>query len=500
MTVRRVPANRLLPLLLAGVTLLSLPVPGCGTSPRQDGDDALTIVPPDWPGRESAPTGSEGATPGVWWDHFSDPDLAALIDEALTRNPDVRIVAARVAAASAALDGAGALRWPELGFTLEAGRQRQNFIGIDIPGSSDLLSSTTTRFGASLSARWEVDLWGRLAAGEETAREFFLSALAEEEAVRLSLSAQVAIAWFALIEAGRQHDLAVDIRDRFRSNEQRIAARAREGVRGPLDLRLARTERAAADATVAAAGRTQSYARRALELLLGRYPATEIAGRGDLPLLAAEVPVGIPATVLSRRPDLIAARARLRASAADRDRAEAEVWPQLVLTGSGGTLSKEFSDLLDGDFGVWSLAAGLVGTIFDHGRRRAQVDAAEGRRLEAEAIFARAVLLACGEVEGALRDEELLAIEAARLAELLAESRGARDLAGREYAVGLGDILTLLSAERSTAKAASRVLAVARARLENRVRLLVALGGATALPEAVSPGDPEVSEAQGAPE
>ncbi len=450
---------------------------GCQSAPTPS-IDPLHPVPPEWAGARVGMVGDRSEAPFVWWEHFEDPDLAGLIEEALRGQPSLWALAARVTAASAALDGAGARKWPELTGSLNAGRQRQNFIGIDIPGTGGVLSSTSTSFGASLAARWEVDLWGRLSASEQIAAESYRATVSDLAALRLSLSGQVAIAWFSLIESARQVTLAEDIRDRWRAAEERIAVRAREGLVGTLDLRLTRSERARAEADFVVAQGRLGDARRALELLLGRYPAEELAARETLPSIGKEIPIGMPASVLARRPDLIAARARLGSAAADRDRAEADLWPQLVLTGSGGRLSEELSDLLDGDFSVWSLAAGLVGPLFDHGRRRAEVDAASARQTEAEARFASLVLDACAEVEGALRAETHLAEQEARLAEFRAETESARAVATDQYALGLIDILALLAAERNAASAEGRVLVVERERLENRVRLLIALGGA----------------------
>lgn len=478
-------APRSILLTIAAAMLIATLAAGCA-SPDLSGEGAaiLDAVPEDWSSRTST-TQDRTPTRDEWWTHFDDPELGVLIEEAFAHNPDIRVAAAFVAEASAQLDAAGALRWPELGYSLDANRTRQNFLGIDIPGQ-DVIQSTTTTFGASLTASWEVDLWGRLSSNEAAAVARYESSVAEAEAALLSISAQVALAWFSLLEADEQYRLSLDIRDRLRATEERIQARFRAGLRPPLDLRLARSERTSIEATVALSDRRRRDARRALELLLGRYPASEVAGRAGLPTLVEGIPVGVPAETLARRPDLRAARARLRATAADRNRSEAELWPQLALFGSGGRLSEELEDLLDGDFSVWSLGASLAGPLFDCGRRHAAVDAAEARRRGVEASFARSVLDACAEVEAALLDEEMLAVQEARLEEFFAEAIATRALAEEQYSLGLAEVLELLSAQLSAARAESRLLEVERARLENRVRLIVALGGSF-VPEGVDP-------------
>ncbi len=478
-------------LLLSGISA------GCASPSEEVSLDRrggeLVSPPGDWVAIEGASSTSQpdDSQDSLWWEHFQDEKLDALIEEAFRSQPDLQIAAARVLAAAAELDDASAARWPAIGFSTSAGRQRQNFLGIDLPGTDEVISSTTTALGASLSVNWEVDLWGKLAAGEAVSYGRALAAVADSDALRLSLSGQVAIAWFTLIEALEQQTLATEIRDRWLATEERVGARAREGIRPPLDLRLARSERASAEADLTVANRRADAARRALELLIGRYPASAIIGRQSLPTLQSKIPAEIPATVLQRRPDVAAAKARLLAVDAARDQAEAGLWPSLTLTSSGGQLSSRLRDLLDGDFTVWSLAANLVGTIFDHGRRQSAVDGADARRREEEARFVRITLDAFAEVEAALRDEAHLEEQELRLRELLVESRGARDLATSEYALGLTDLLTLLSAERATANAESRVLTIERARLENRVRLLVSLGGRTRLDESNSESSPD---------
>jgi multidrug efflux system outer membrane protein len=465
---------------------LLLVVAGCaGPSPREDADPssiaASVGVPEAWSAAAGAKDGGSSPTADAsWWSAFGDSRLSALILEALDHNPDLAGASARVAAASASLDAAAAFRWPEVSLTTNAERRRQNFIGIPIPGSGGVLSSTTTGLGASLTAGWELDLWGRISAGERVAAGGLAASMAEEQGLRLSLGGQVAIAWFHLVESRSQVALATTIVDRWRLAEERIAARVEEGILSSLDLRLTRTERAAAEAERATLERRASAARRALELLLGRYPSESVEGTEALPGLPPLPEVPLPARVLARRPDLVAARARLAAAGAEVERSEADLYPRITLNGTGGGRSEELSDLLDGDFSVWSLGAGLVAPLLDGGRRRAVLGAAEARRREAEAGFARALLSACGEVESALSDEAHLRETSERLAVLLEESARARDLAQARFSAGLTDILTFLAAERSVARAEARSIEIERARLENRVRLVVALGGSGA--------------------
>ena len=151
--------------------------------------------------------------------------------------------------------------------------------------------------------------------------------------------------------------------------------------------------------------------------------------------------------------------------------------PRIILTASGGRASQELGDLLDGDFSVWNLVGNLTVPLFQGGRLRAQVDAAEAGRDAEVARYAQAVLSAFGEVEAALRAGDLLADQEAALAEAARQAVGAERLARARYDRGLLDLLGLLDTQRRTYEVRSQLLAVRRQRLDARVDLHVALGG-----------------------
>jgi outer membrane protein TolC len=192
---------------------------------------------------------------------------------------------------------------------------------------------------------------------------------------------------------------------------------------------------------------------------------------------AMSVPEGLPATLVSRRPDLVAAEYRLAATDARLVQARAALYPSLRLTGSGGSTSTELGDLLDGNFSVWSLAGGLLQPIFQGGRLRAGVDLAESGTAQALAAYANVLLNAYGEVESTLTSESILSRRESALAVATDQAVAARRLAEDRYDAGLEDIVTVLDAQRRALSAESQLLLVRRSRLENRVDLYLALGG-----------------------
>jgi NodT family efflux transporter outer membrane factor (OMF) lipoprotein len=417
-------------------------------------------------------------TAGDWWSDFRDQDLAQLITLALEANRDLAAAAARVEAAAAEARIAGADLSPQLAVALDGGRAKRNFIGFPIPGSQgSVLSTTTTTYTTGLSISWEADLWGRLRSGRAAATAGLAAAEAELAAARLSLSGQTAKAWFGLVEAGQQTELARTTVASRRLTREQIERRYAAGIRGPLDLRLARSSEAAAEALLGQRQRQLDAAARRLDLLLSRYPGGTPDGATALPPLPPPAPAGLPSELVRRRPDLLAAERRLAAAGFRISRARAALYPSLRLTGSAGSSSNELDDLLDSDFSVWNLAGSLLQPLFQGGRLRAGVELSEARYREISSLYAQSVLRALSEVETALTAEGLLRRQAEALATAAAEAAAAERLAKDRYGRGVGDYLAVLAAQVQALDAASQLLSARRALLDTRVDLHLALGG-----------------------
>ncbi len=443
----------------------------------------LGITPPErWSAAEAgeAPVG----VPDVdrpWWSAFGDAELDRLVELALAANRDLAATAARVEAAAAQARIAGAASLPQAGLGVDAGRRRQNFIGLPIPGGEGgVLSSTSTTYGGALTLSWEADLWGRLAAGESAAEAELSATRADLAGARLSLAGQTAKAWFAAVEGAGQVALAERTLDARRLTRDQIRRRFEAGLRSALDLRLAIANHSAAEAALAGRRRQLDASVRRLELLLSRYPGAELADRiagRSLPAPPPAPPAGLPAELVTRRPDLAAAERRLEAAGLGIRQARAALYPRLSLTGSAGRLSGEVEDLLDSDFSVWSLASSLLQPLFQGGRLRAAVDLAEARYEELAERYAQTVLRAFGEVELALSAAGHLAAQAEALAVAAEQSAAAERQAEDRYRAGLAPYLAVLEAQRQAADTASRLIETRRLLLDARVDLHLALGG-----------------------
>jgi len=451
----------------------------CATAPPETASVLDQVaVPPRWDAAETEePAAANPPELDRWWRRFGDPELDRLVDAAFEHNHDLRAAAAAVAAAEARARIAGAELEPRIGVGVDAARRQQVFVGLPIPGSGGVLKSRSTSYGASLDVSWEADLWGRLRSGEAAATSDLAASRADYRGARLSLAGQVTKVWLARLEAERQLALAARTVASRRTTTERIDARYRRGLAPPVELRLARTSEAQAASDLELRRRQLDAADRQLQILLGRYPSRTADADAGLPPVPSPVPAGLPAELVRRRPDLLAAERRLAAAGWRVEEARRALYPRLTLTGSGGTSSDQLGDLLDGDFTVWSLAGGLLQPLFQGGRLRAAVELAEADRERALRGYLGAVLAAFSEVETALAAESFLAAEEAALAGAADEARAAARLAEDRYLAGVGDYLQLLESQRQSFATESRLLAVRARRLTNRVDLHLALGG-----------------------
>lgn len=468
------------PVAPALLILLTVGLSGLGCASVSSPAEIEAPIPTEWNRARLENVETQPVTT-TWWRAFGDTELDRLIAVVLASNRDLRSSSARLDAALAQARIAGAARKPQASLSTDNSRRKQNFIGLPIPGAEgSVLSNTSTTLGASLNVSWEADLWGRIRDSRLASQARAEAAAYELEAARLSITGQTAKAWFAFLEAKSQVSLALETLDNRTSVRDRIEKRYRQGLRTALDLRLAVANEANAEARYAVQRRQQDAVRRQLEVLLARD--AEAMGildhtASDLPTLPAAAKPGLPTEVLRRRPDLQASESRLAAAGLDVTAARKLLYPRLTLTGSTGRTSQELNDLLDSDFSVWSLAAGLLQPLFQGGRLRAGVALSEAEQRNLLAQHENAIIRAVTDVEAQLANDAYLADQQSAVALAKEASSAAEALAQDRYFSGLSDYLSVLAAQSQATTAASQLLEIDRLRLGQRVDLYLSLGG-----------------------
>jgi len=433
---------------------------------------------PDLPLPQSLPQQAMETTqlPDPWWTIFADPELNALVDEALAHNPDVAVAAARVAEARAALRISNADRLPSV--NLEAGADRtQSSTFVLSPGAE----RTSTQYNVHGAVGFELDLWGKYLRASQSARAQLLNTEYGREAVKLSLTGDVARGYFSLLAAAEQ--LARG-RDTLNSREESLKIEKLRFDAGESDEFT--YKRAEADTAATRKSMHQlelDLVRRtnALGILLGRSPQDLVdraiaAERSKLPAVVA-LPAALPSSVLEHRPDIGAAEALLNASAYDIGVARAQLFPSINLTGAFGSLSPELSDLFTQPAETWSGAGGLLQPIFQGGRLRANVKRAEAVREQRKAEYAKTVQGAFRDVLDALQGQSLIdGVSKANEQQVAALSRAA-ELAELRYDQGDIAYLDLLDVRRNLYQAQIDLVAAHRDALFNTVDLALAVGG-----------------------
>jgi len=452
------------PALVAVTAALVVAASGCALNTAPEREElnreafGFTEPPPAW----AAPA-EAGAVEDDWLAAFDDPQLAALVEEALAHNPDLRAAAFQVERAATYVRIAGGSVYPAVSFL---GRTSTS----DGSGAEPLNA-------AILSASWELDLWGRVRYERRAAEEAFAAAEADYRYARQSLAALVVRSWLMACEAALQAALAADSLAGAEKLLSLSMDRQRVGIGSEADVALARASRDDFRDALRRLEYGKEQSLRALEVLLGRYPAADLEAAGRLPGLVAEAPAGVPAELLERRPDLVAAERRVAAAFSRTGEAQAARLPRISLSASGSYLDSDILVLQERDNPVWGLGLGLVLPIYAGGALAAQVELRTAEQQAAVAQYASSGLKAFGEVENALAGEAAATDRVAILESQVLDRSRALELEQVRYRVGSTDLRSVTQQQLALYGSRSALLRMQTERLSQRVTLYLALGG-----------------------
>ncbi|EGY25869.1 efflux transporter, outer membrane factor (OMF) lipo, NodT family protein [Desulfovibrio sp. A2] len=423
----------------------------------------------------SASAAQSGASLAQWWTAFGDPVLDGLLARAAAANFDVRIAAEKVREARAAAREAGADLGPTVTGSASATRSRAGTGEAQSTGSRN-----GNVYATGLDLAWEIDLFGRLRATREARVADAQAAEEDRRDTLVTLLAEVATQYVTLRQAQNELDLTRDIAASRAETLALVTARRDAGLTGDIDVAQAAAlwHSSLADAADYENNAWAALAR--IERLVDAAPGElrpTLEKTAPIPAPARQVPAGLPADLLLRRPDIRAAERLLASAASDLAATTAERWPTLSLSAALGSQASTVNKLLSSGSGVWSVAPALGLTLFDSGATAARIEQADARREQAALTYLSTARTAVEEAEAALYAVDRQQRRLPDLAAVLEADRTALVLAWDRYRAGLTDFLDVVDAERELATAALTHVR-ARAVLSTRaVTLYRALGG-----------------------
>lgn len=461
----RIERRQSVSLVAASVSLL---LAGCVTGPVERPSVPL---PGEYQQVEATSTPGAVAEPvsAQWWRGFGSPLLNDWIETRLAAGPDLYIAAERVRQAQMTLRSAGSDRFPDASVSASSSRSRSDSPGI--PASNRESSS------AGLSIGYEVDLWGRIAAGVRSARASYQASRYDYETLRISTASTLASTYFQMLSTAERLKIArenLTIAERVLGVVQ---ARFRNGVATSLEVSQQTTAVLAQRTAIVPLETQQRQLAAALALLLGQMPqGFDASGETFDQLAVPAVTPGLPSELLERRPDLAAAEAGLVTAAMDVHTARTALFPSISLSGSGGLSSSELLSLTNPATSL-SAALSMGLTLFDAGRRSSQIESARSRQRVAVETYASAVRTALKEVDDALGNVDVGVRQEASQQETVAQARRSLELSELRYREGADDLLAVLDSQRTLFQAQDSLIQLRLSRLNSALDLYRALGG-----------------------
>ena len=441
-------AHFLRPLVLVLAALLS----ACSVGPNfrppaNDLNQAVLRADVDSPPAVSVST---DPVPRAWWSQFNDPVLDALLQQVWDSNLDLQAAAARLAQSRARYGIASAGLYPTVGADAAYTRQRLSehgpLVALGAPTKPQNL------WQANFDASWEIDFWNRQGRINESALAQVEATAYEQEAIRVSLAAEIARHYLSLRGIQERLDIARQNQALAHDMVRLVQTRERNGVAATADVAAARAQAAQVDALIPALTQQQSVLMNKLALATGQPPRqldTMLVATGKPPTVPRNVAVGLPSELAQRRPDIRKAEALLHAATAAIGAAQADFYPRIRLVGSFGVQSLDESTL-----GQWSARQFAVGPsiylpIFEGGRLKRTLELTQAREQEAAINYRKTVLQAWHEIDDALNARVAQYQQHQSLQQAYQNSLQAFDATQRRYKNGVVDYVSVLVAQRT---------------------------------------------------
>lgn len=448
---------------------------GCSLAPKYQRPDApVATAYPAVAGVAVAERGVPAADLD-WQQFFGDARLQRFIQLALENNRDLRMAALNVERVRAIYNIQRTALIPSLNATGDGSRQRTPG---DLNSTGRPITTSSYSVGVEIPS-YELDFFGRVASLRDQVLQQYLASDEARTSAQISLISAVARQYLALLATNEQLALAQQTLDAAERSFELTRQTYEAGVNSELDLRTAEAQRASVRASVAALAQQRARGENALVLLIGVPLPADLPLAGSLAnqQLIEDLPAGLPADLLTRRPDVRAAEHLLQAANANIGIARAAFFPSVKLTAFGGTASAELSGLFDKGSGMWRFAPSITLPIFAAGRNKAQLNVAWVEQRIEIAQYEKAIQTAFREVADALAVRGLIDTQIAAQEDRATAAQRRYDLTQQRFDAGVDGFLSVLLAQQELFGARQSLIDARLARLANLISLYAALGG-----------------------
>jgi outer membrane protein, multidrug efflux system len=461
--------------LLGAFSGLSLLAGGCMVGPKYV---RPAVEQPT--GFKSQPAGEAGPPIAAdWWRLYTDPELERLVTSAQASNQTLRQAVARVDEARALARVAGSYLYPTVSLdpsysrTRYSGARASTITGKQVPRGVDVSNWTIP-----LDLSYEVDVWGRVRRSLEAARATAAATADDVGVVRLTIETDVAQYHYTIRALDAQIQILKETVTAYEEQVRLLSVQLRTGLVSGIVVSQAQAQLKATQAQLSNTARTRADTEHALAILCGRpAPSFTVASNPLQEVTPPVVPAGLPAQLLTRRPDVAEAEKNVAAANAQIGVATAEFYPRFMLTASAGFQSLNADMLFSWQSRVAQILPSVSIPIFQGGRLRANLDATKARYQQTVAVYIEQVLVAYGDVEDALTDVHSFGDQVASLRDAVAESRNYLRLAQVQYKQGLVDYLLVIDAERTLLGNQLSLAQAVNFQMSASIHLIKALGG-----------------------
>jgi len=452
---------------------LALPLAGCMVGPDYVRPGAATGDAYKEAGDWKPAQPSDEADRGRWWKIFGDADLDALEEQVDVSNQNVVAARAQYLQARALVQQARAAFWPTLDLSPSVTRAKQS----DTLGSRPVAHGAYTSYVVPLNVSWELDLWGGARRASEGAQASAQASAADVEAILLASRAELAQDYLQMRALDAQKRLLEETAVAYERSLQMTRNRYANGVASRADVAQAETQLRTTQAQATDVGVQRAQLEHAIAVLTGKppsqlsLPANPLAG--DPPL----TPVGLPSSLLERRPDVAAAERRVAAANAQIGVATAAYFPTLSLGIQGGFESADLSQLFTAPSRFWSIGPVLAQKVFDAGLRRARTAQARAAYEGSVASYRQTVLTSLQEVEDNLAALRILEQEAQTQELAVGAAEQSVTLTTNQYKAGVVSYLDVVTAQSVALSNRRAAVDIRGRRMVASVLLVKALGG-----------------------